>query len=579
MVPTTDKEDAALVVVRREECPECAKRNALTHYADGSAVCFTKGCGYRIGDRPDTRPKMDPIPRGLLKPDEGSFREVRRINTDTLKRYGSFLAGYKGARELVTPVYDNTGVMVAQQVRRKDGQAEVIGERGTGRQLGGQHVYGDRYDRRVVIHSDALDAMSTAQVSRFKCASVHVLGTSAEASRELKENYRWLDRFQEIVLFFQDTPEWQQQAQQCASIFPAGKVKLARIGEFTGPNEALQGNRPGDIEQAIWSANPWRPIGIVNATDLRDKLFKEGLQTPSWPYPWPEYNRATMGMRPGECTYHIGGTGIAKTTLMLHYMNKLVGWEGGEFIDGFPHQGPCKVGWMGFEDLTKQVLVAGLGIHSGRMLSLQPVTEAEGLKLFDEMFSNGRLELYDPEQAEYGLEAVFSYMRYMVKALDCKVIFLDPLTFLVSQLPAANRTQEEDKMAGRLAAEAKALGVHIHIGYHLKKPDGTPFEEGAQIGLPDIKGSGALSHFAHNVLAYERNQQGDRPDLLRVRSLKNRVARFTGEVCILRYDMDTGRYEPTDESWPDDGDEGSHKNNNKKSNKSQGFTPVSGGDY
>lgn len=578
-------QELADVTVRKEDCPECKKRNSLVHYADGSAQCFTKGCGHRIGDRPDTRPKMDPIPRGLIKPDDGSWGMVRRVNTDTLRRYGSFLGAYGGDRQLVTPVYDNTGVMVAQQIRLKDGRTEVKGERGSGRQLYGQHVYGDRFDRRVVVHSDALDAMSTAQVTRFKCASVGVLGGHMDAARELKDNYRWLDRFQEIVLFFRDTPEWQAVGQTCASIFGPGKVKIARLGEgFTGPNDALQGNRPGDIEQAVWSANPWRPVGIVNAMEGREALFAESLQTASWPYPWPEFNTATMGMRPGEVTYHVGGTGIAKTTLMFHYAVHLLKWEGGEFIDGFPHQPPCKVGWLGFEDMTKQVKVGMLGIHAGRMLSLEPIEQAEGLRLFDDLFGDGRLELYDPEQAEYGLEAVKSYIRYMGRALDCKVIFVDPLTFVVSQLPVANRTQEEDQVASWLAAEAKAMGISMHIGYHLKKPDGTPFEEGRRIGINDIKGSGALTHYAHNVVAYRRNQQGDRPDLLEASSLKNRVARFTGPIGVLKYDMQTGRYTPTDEPWPDDSDDegggrghmGSKSKNNKAS-KPGGFSTV--GDY
>jgi twinkle protein len=570
--------DASLAEVKigKADCPSCGKRNSLVRYANDSAQCFNRGCGYREGHRPDTRPKADPIPRGLLRPDGASYSAIRGVGADTLRRYGAFLGGYKGARQLVVPIYDNTGVMVAQQVRMKDGTAEIVGERGTGRQLLGQHVYGDRNDKRVVVHSDAVDMMSTGQVMRLRAPCVSVLSDANGAIRDFKENYRWLDRFEEIVLFFQDTPEWQQASQSCASLFPAGKVKIALLGEHRSANEALQAGRPGDIENAVYAATPWRPLGIVNAKEGRELLFKEGLQVPSWPYPWDEFNESTMGIRPGECTYHVAGTGVAKTTLMFHYAVKLLKWDGKSFLPDqpdFPVQAPCKLGWMGFEDLTKQVKVGMLGIHAGKMLSLEPVTEEEGLALYDDLFGDGRLELYDPEQAEYALDAVLSYTRYMAKALDCRVIFFDPLSFIVSQLPVMQRTQEEEKLAAKLAAEAKTLGVSFQISYHLKKPDGTPFEEGRRIGLSDIKGSGALSHYAHNVLAYGRNQQGDRPDLLFADSLKNRYARYTGEICILKYDMQTGRYEPTDETWPDDTDQKKRKASKDKG----GFT--SSGDY
>lgn len=560
------------VTVGKETCPDCSKRNSLVRYADGSAQCYTKGCGHREGHRPDTRPKQEAIPRGLLKPDgSASYTSIRSINQDTLRRYGAFLGGYAGGRQLVVPVYSNTGEMTAQQVRMKDGRVEYVGDVGQNPQLVGQHVFGDRNDKRVVVHSDAVDMMSTGQVMRLRAPCVSVLhDTPHESLQDIKANYRWLDRFEEIILFFKDTPEWQDAAQRVASLFGAGRVKIAFLGgDNKSPNEALQANLPGDIENAIYSATVWRPPGIVNAYEGREALFEEGLQTPSWPYPWEVLNEATMGMRPGEVTYHVGGTGIAKSTLMFHYTVHNLMDAGKPFIPNFPRQPPCCVGYLGFEDLAKQAKVAMLGIYSGRMLSLEPLPKAEGLRLFDELFGSRRLFLYDAEQAEYGLEAVKGYIRYLIKACDCRILYIDPLTFLVSQLPVANRTQAEDQLAGWLAAESKASGASFHIGYHLRKPDGTPFEEGGQIGLPDIKGSGALTHFAHNVLAYERDQQGPRPDLLRVRSLKNRVARYTGEVCILKYDMQTGNYTPTEEKWPGEDEDGKKA---PSKNKPGGFT-------
>jgi twinkle protein len=546
------------ILQRKVTCPQCGN-DKLSIYADGHEHCFKNGCGYHKGPTVKEPSQASHSIRGhvrtdLIKPEAGAYRDLSKLclSEKTAQRFGYFIGGHEGRKAQIAPLYDQTGNQVAQEVRLPGDQYVVLGDQAAPLQMWGVHVWGDGRDRKVVVHSTKVAAMAASQVTNFKVPNVAPpVGNIETLAAACKQNYRWLDRFQEIVLFLEDTDVGRRVTQDVAAMFPSGKVKLAKVNGARDASDALIQNRPGDIDQAIWNAAVWRPSGIVNAADGAEALFEEGLQTPSWPYPWPEFNDMSMGMRPGEVTYHVGGTGIAKSTLLFHYIVHLLLDDGREFIKGFPVQPPTNVGYLGFEDLTKQAKVAMLGIYEGKVLTREPISKEEGVRLHRELFDSRRFYMYDAEQAEYGLEAVKGYIRYLGRACGCRIIVVDPLTFIVSQLPVANRTQEEDKLAGWLAAEAKAMGVHIHIGYHLRKPDGTPCEEGAAIGLPDIKGSGALSHFAHNVLAYERDQQGGRPDLLQVRSLKNRVGRFTGVVGVLKYDMQTGRYEPTDEEFPE----------------------------
>jgi len=44
----------------------------------------------------------------------------------------------------------------------------------------------------------------------------------------------------------------------------------------------------------------------------------------------------------------------------------------------------------------------------------------------------------------------------------------------------------------------------------------------------------------------ERDQQGEDPDLVTVRILKNRLSGETGVTCYLRYNRDTGRLREVD---------------------------------
>jgi twinkle protein len=221
-----------------------------------------------------------------------------------------------------------------------------------------------------------------------------------------------------------------------------------------------------------------------------------------------------------------------------------------------PEAHPAKIGWLGFEDTLRSVKIGLLSIDSSKRLHINPPSPEEAARLYKDFFGTRQFELYDPENCEWGMKAALGYVRYMAKALDCGVIVIDPLSFLIAGMPTRDRTAAEDQVAAELAALAKSLGVHIHVSHHLKKPNGEPFEEGAQIGLDDIRGSGALTFFASNVFGYERDQQGDRPDLLRVRVLKCRFTGLTGEALMLKYDHKTGRYSETTDRWPEKDDKG-----------------------
>ena len=77
------------------------------------------------------------------------------------------------------------------------------------------------------------------------------------------------------------------------------------------------------------------------------------------------------------------------------------------------------------------------------------------------------------------------------------------------------------------------------------------------------RGSGGIANTSMSIFGYERNQQGERPDLTRIRILKNRWTGWTGVADVLRWDETLGRQIVTDEAYPD----------NKESGSS-GFGPV-----
>ena len=91
---------------------------------------------------------------------------------------------------------------------------------------------------------------------------------------------------------------------------------------------------------------------------------------------------------------------------------------------------------------------------------------------------------------------------------------------------------------------------------HLKRVTGKSFNDGGQVTLADLRGSGSLEQLSDNVIALERNQQaeGNEKDKSRLRVLKCRETGDTGEADCLIYNRETGWLLPEEnaDSFPDE---------------------------
>jgi hypothetical protein len=197
-------------------------------------------------------------------------------------------------------------------------------------------------------------------------------------------------------------------------------------------------------------------------------------------------------------------------------------------------------------------------------------------KAHRKVFSSGRVELFDQTTASWEFSAVLGYIRYMVKALDCNIIMIDPLSVLVALMGEMDERKAIDKGMVALANLGKELNVHIDINHHLTRPPNTgkSHEEGGQTSLRQLRGSNGIGQFASQVVGFERNQQaeGAKSTLAIQRLLKNRFVGWDGVAGYTQYSPETGMtydipYEEGKALWGDEKDSPS------------GFNDASGEDY
>jgi twinkle protein len=115
-----------------------------------------------------------------------------------------------------------------------------------------------------------------------------------------------------------------------------------------------------------------------------------------------------------------------------------------------------------------------------------------------------------------------------------------------------------DKLMVSLRAMVERTGCSVVAIAHIRKtPTGSKAaEEGGQISLDDIKGSGSLKQVPDVIIAKERNGQAEDPEARNVsllRVLKVRRGGKTGPADSLRYDPTTGRLAPCAKPAEDDG--------------------------
>jgi twinkle protein len=533
-------------VLYTEPCPKCGSPDNVKVYADGHKKCWSGGCDYyepgQEAPLPEGSRRDAPAPQGrgqaFLKPKEGAkgtAKEIRAIKPEVRERCGSFLATM-GKEPVVVYPHRKDGEVVLQKCRTKDKDFPLIkGPNAPGLaecDLYGKHLFGDRFDRRLIITEGEEDMHAVAQVIDFKTAVVSITAGAQSAAKNLKANWRWIDRFAEVVLWFDADEAGYAAALECAKLFAIGKVRLAKAPGFKDANEALLAGKPGDVEAAIYRAETYRPRGIVNARDLFDKDFPEGeaLVKPAWSYPWKFLNEVTAGgLHMGEIVYWVAGTGIGKST----FLNEV------EYAAA--NQG-LKVGKLHFEETRQEAQLGILSIAAERRLTITPIPREELRDLHKKVFGGGMYELFDPSAAEWNMEAIQGYIRYLAKALDCRVVMADPLSFIVAAEDSSDPVRALDKTAVSLAMLAHELNIHLGVSHHLARPkEGPGHEEGGEISLSQVRGSNGIAQFAHAVIGVERDQQGQHPNLNQFRMVKNRLFGFTGVAGVVEYDPLTGR--------------------------------------
>jgi len=529
--------------VGKGPCPKCGSRDNLARFSDGHAHCFSMGCDYRERATGEYTPPPSTA-KGSRMSDmlEGECEAlVARGLTKRTCEHFDYRVGWHGEKKVHIANYrDPVGTnVVAQKVRDREKNFHVRGDLSEAA-LYGQWLWRDQ-GKMVVVTEGEIDCLTVSQLQDHKWPVVSVPTGAKGARKSLAAQLSWLLRFDSIILMFDDDEAGRMAVDECAPLFPPGKVKVARIKGYKDANAALMANDAKLVIDAIWGAKEHRPDGIVTVADVREAAIKPLEMGRSWP--WPTLTRLTLGRRLGEVYLYGAGTGVGKSEVFDEVIKHVVHDEGN-----------CAAVFK-FEQPVGETVKRIAGKIAGRRFHIPGAawTQEELVMQVDELITNNRLFLYDCfGQCDWSLVA--NHIRYIHASTGAKDYFIDHLTAMAETGDSERGSLEEImKEAATLAQE---LNICLHMISHLTTPEGTPHEEGGRVMIRHFKGSRAIGFWSHFMFGLERNQQHEDErfrSITTFRCLKDRyTGQSVGEVFYLQFNRTTGRLEecelPEDET-------------------------------
>lgn len=517
------KEHEESQYLHKTSCPACGSSDANAVYANGNTHCFS--CNKTKFNDTGTEPAEREYDRSFSS-------DLVEIELKPLIKRGITLAtvtkfnyGYANGKQVAT-YYDENNRAVAQKFRSPDKDFSWIGNVKAST-LFGQQVWAPHPKKRIVLTEGEIDALSVSQLQENKWAVCSVPNGAAAAERDVRKHLEYLNGFKEVVICFDQDDPGRKAAMAVAALLPPNKAFIATL-PMKDANEMLTSGRGHELIQCLWDAKKYKPDGILSGSEITDRLKQKKADT-SYPFPdfLKETNKKTKGIRIGELDVFTSGTGSGKTTLIkqlqMHYF----------------HTTDLNQALIHLEEPLESTANGLIGIDLKRRLHLaedvqQDAVDAKAIELFHAVdyqdFS--RFNLYDAF-GSVEEEELYNKIRYMVKGLGCKILWLDHLSILVSSLGQdGDERRAIDKIMHGLKSLTIELDCYIGLIVHLNNATGSgpTFEEGAVPSLNNLRGSGGIKQLSDTVYAFSRNQQAESEDERNTSLITVLKCRYTGNT-------------------------------------------------
>ena len=451
----------------------------------------------------------------------------RGINADTCKTYRCYVE----MDGTTTFAYTNEdGQVIAAKKRTPDKRFMTEGSWADAT-LYGQDLF-SKGGKFVTIVEGEFDAMAAYQMMGSKWPVVSLRNGAGSAVKDIRKAYEWLDSFETIVICFDNDEAGKKATTQVCEVF-GSKIKVMKHSrDRKDACDYLVAKDWKTFTDYWWGAEAYVPDGIIAGSSLYEEVMKPILPA-DVTYPFGELNKLTYGLRKGELVTVTAGSGLGKSQFLR------------EIIYHVFRETEDNIGLMFLEESSRKTALSMMSLAAGKPMHLPDsnVTDEEKDEYFKELFGDERFWMFG-HFGSTGVDNIISRVRHLANGLDCKYIFLDHISIVVSAQASGDERKAIDEIMTKLRMLVEETGISLVCVSHLKRPDGKGHEEGSATSLSQLRGSGSIAQLSDMVIGLERNGQHDDPkerNTTSVRVLKNRFSGITGPAGRLLYTHETGR--------------------------------------
>lgn len=503
------------IVKSRQPCPlpNCGSSDAFSYREDGTGFCFSCSGNY------NPHPKIkEPSVTNKVTNLQKMMKTYRGIKPEVLDFFGVKL-GCDDEGLPVGLVYSlPNGTKLGRKLESKE--FWMSGSDDGSNPLFGSDKFSANGAKAITITEGFNDAMAVYQMHGSRYPTVGVRSAQS-AKKELSgAAYDYINSFDKIYLSFDSDAPGQKAQAEVAKLFDVNKVYIVPpVPQFKDPHEFLEKGMVDLYVKAWWAAKRFLPEGILSSFSEFDDVFDKDVKVPSVPYPFPGLQDMTYGIRTGETVLITAMEGLGKTEIIRAIEYDLL------------KNTDANIGIIHLEENKTRTLKGIVNYETGTPVHLPEYEMSkDALKenLRKAITRDDRLHIYSHFGSD-DPDIILSTIRYMAGACNCKYIFLDHITMVVSGLQGDNERQALDYISTQLAMMVEELDFNLHLISHVNDSGQT-------------RGSRNISKIADIRLDLFRDITATDPrerNTTQVIVSKNRYSGKTGPACKLEFNTDT----------------------------------------
>jgi twinkle protein len=352
--------------------------------------------------------------------------------------------------------------------------------------------------------------------SKYPVVSVR---SSATARADCQADWDYLNSFGRIYLCLDGDEAGTKAKSEIAGLFDFNKVYDVKLQEGMDPDDYNQAGRADEFRRIWYNAKRFLPEGIYSSFTDFDSIIDGKHTAPIASYPFQSLEDVSYGIREGEVILLTALEGVGKTEYLRAIEYHIL-----KTTD-------LNIGIIHLEE-SKDRSLKGLAGYELEIPCHIPVfgVNDEDIKLaYRRLFGrDDRVHLYSHFDTD-DPDTILDRIRFLVSVCNCKVIFLDHITFLATSLQDGDTVKFLDYISTKLEKMVEDLSFSLIMISH-ENDNG------------DTRGSKNISKTATFRVRLERDltatNSNDR-NTTKVTILKNRYGAQTGPAGSLYFDPST----------------------------------------